>query len=97
MVAFLSAGLGLGHEDFDGYRGRLRSTRVLWWLQVWQRTTNMAFVALKALNASEFKCTEKLPACKNQLCDNMIDKDFEESGDDTADEYESDIISGDNA
>ena len=21
-----------------------------------------------------------LPACKNQLCDNMIDKDFEESG-----------------
>ena len=29
-----------------------------------------------------------LPACKNQLCDNMIDKDFEESGDDTADEYE---------
>ena len=30
MVAFLSAGLGLGHNDFDGYRGRLRSTRVLW-------------------------------------------------------------------
>ena len=27
----------------------------------------------------------------------MIDKDFEESGDDTADEYESDNISGDNA
>ena len=23
MVAFLSAGLGLGHKDFDGYRGRL--------------------------------------------------------------------------
>ena len=35
--------------------------------------------------------------CKNQLCDNMIDKDFEETGDDTADEYESDNISGDNA
>ena len=33
MVAFLSAGLGLGHKGFDGYRGRLRSTRVLWWLQ----------------------------------------------------------------
>ena len=27
----------------------------------------------------------------------MIDKDFEESGYDTADEYESDNISGDNA
>ena len=38
-----------------------------------------------------------LPACKNQLCDNMIDKDFEECGDDTADEYESDKISGYNA
>ena len=33
MVAFLSAGLGLGHTAFDGYKGRLRSTRVLWWLQ----------------------------------------------------------------
>ena len=33
MVAFVSAGLGLGHKDFDDYRGRLRSTRVLWWLQ----------------------------------------------------------------
>ena len=32
-----------------------------------------------------------------QLCDNMIDKDFEESGDDTAVGYESDYISGDNA
>ena len=29
MVAFVSAGLGLGHTDFDGYSGRLRSTRVL--------------------------------------------------------------------
>ena len=33
MVAFVSAGLCLGREYFDGYRGRLRSTRVLWWLQ----------------------------------------------------------------
>ena len=40
---------------------------------------------------------KSLPACKNQLCDNMNDKDFEESGDDTADKYESDNISGDNA
>ena len=32
MVAFVSAGLGLGHKDFHGYRGRLRSTRVLLWL-----------------------------------------------------------------
>ena len=47
---------------------------------------------LASLNA--LKC---LPACKNQLCDNMIDKDFEESGDDTADEYENVNISGDNA
>ena len=40
MVAFLSAGLGLGHKDFDGYRGSLRSTRVLWWLHgLGQRTT----------------------------------------------------------
>ena len=33
MVAFVSAGLGVVHTDFDGYRGRLRFTRVLWWLQ----------------------------------------------------------------
>ena len=33
MVVFVSAGLGLGHKDFDGYMRRLRSTRVLWWLQ----------------------------------------------------------------
>ena len=46
------------------------------------------------VSSNALKC---LPACKNQLCDNMIDKDFEESGDDTADEYESDIISDDNA
>ena len=32
-MAFVSAGLDLGHKDFDGYRGSLRSTRVLWWLQ----------------------------------------------------------------
>ena len=35
------------------------------------------------VSSCALKC---LPACKNQLCDNMIDKDFEESGDDTADE-----------
>ena len=45
-----------------------------------------------SLNA--LKC---LPACKNQLCDTMIDKTFEESGDATGDEYESDNIGGDNA
>ena len=33
MVAFLSAWLGFGHTDFDSYMGRMRSTRVLWWLQ----------------------------------------------------------------
>ena len=32
MVAFVSTGLGLEYEDFDGYMGRLRTTRVLWWL-----------------------------------------------------------------
>ena len=31
------------------------------------------------------------------LCDNMIDTDIEESGDDAADKYESDNIVGDNA
>ena len=46
------------------------------------------------VSSNALKC---LPACKNQLCDNMIHKDFEESGDDTVDEYESDNISGDNA
>ena len=35
------------------------------------------------MSSNALKC---LPACKNQLCDNMIDKDFEENGDDTADE-----------
>ena len=44
MVAFLSAGLGLGHKDVDGYRSRLRSTRVLLWLQGLAED-NMAFVA----------------------------------------------------
>ena len=33
------------------------------------------------VSSNALKC---LPACKNQLCDNMIDNDFEESGD----EYE---------
>ena len=47
------------------------------------------------VSSNALKC---LPACKNQLFDNMIDKDFKKkSGDDTADEYESDNISGDNA
>ena len=46
------------------------------------------------VSSNALKC---LPSYKNQSCDNMIDKDFEESGDDTADEYESDNISGDNA
>ena len=46
------------------------------------------------VSSNALKC---LPACKNQLCDNMIYKDFEESDDNTADEYESDSISGDNA
>ena len=46
------------------------------------------------VSSNALKC---LPVFKNQLCDNMIDNDFEESGDDTADEYESDNISGDNA
>ena len=43
------------------------------------------------VSSNALKC---LPACKNQLCDNMIDKEFEESGNDTADKYESDNISG---
>ena len=43
------------------------------------------------VSSNALKC---LPACKNQLCDNMID--FEESGDDTADEYESDNFRDDN-
>ena len=31
------------------------------------------------VSSNALKC---LPACKNQLCANMIDKDFEKSGDD---------------
>ena len=50
----------------------------------------MASVATMALNASEFRCTE-------MFCDFMIDKDFEEGGDDTADEYESGNIGDDSA
>ena len=46
------------------------------------------------VSSNALKC---LPAFKNQLCGKMIDKDFEESGDDTGDEYKSDNISGDNA
>ena len=58
MVAFVSAGLGLGHRYFDGYSGRVRSTRVLWWLQNLAVDDEYGFVATKDLNASEFKCTE---------------------------------------
>ena len=46
------------------------------------------------MSSNALKC---LAAFKNQLCDKLIDKDFEESGDDTADEYKSYNISGDNA
>ena len=46
------------------------------------------------VSSNALKC---LLACKNQLCDNMTDETFKESGDDTADEYESDNIGGDNA
>ena len=45
------------------------------------------------VSSNVLKC---LPA-KNQLCNNMIDKDFDESGDNTADEYESNNIGDDNA
>ena len=47
MVAFLSAGLGLGHKDFDGYRGRLRSTMDLWWLQGLAEDDEYGFCGLK--------------------------------------------------
>ena len=46
------------------------------------------------VNSNALKC---LPPCKNHLCDHMIEKDFEESGDDAADEYESYNIGDDNA
>ena len=46
------------------------------------------------VSSNALKC---LPACKNQLCYHMFDKDFEESGDGTADEYESDNIGDDTA
>ena len=41
----LSAGLGLGHKD--GYRGRLRSTTVLWWLQGLAEDDEYGFCGLK--------------------------------------------------
>ena len=44
--------------------------------------------------ANALKCS---PACKNQVCDNMIDDDFEDSVDDTADEDESDYDDDENA
>ena len=33
MMTFVTAGVGLGHKDFDGYSGRLSTTMVLWRLQ----------------------------------------------------------------
>ena len=47
MVAFLSARLGLGHKDFDGFRGRLSSTRALWWLQGLAEGDEYGFSGLK--------------------------------------------------
>ena len=47
MVAFLSAGLGLEHNDFDGYRVRLRSTKVLWWLHGLAEDDEYGFCDLK--------------------------------------------------
>ena len=44
--------------------------------------------------AYALKCSS---ACKNQLCDNMIDDDFEESYNDTTDEDESDYDDDENA
>ena len=49
---------------------------------------------LMPVSSNTLKCS---PACKKQFCDNMIYKHFKESGDDTADEYESDNIGDDNA
>ena len=46
-MAFLSAWLGLGHKDFDGYRGRWRSTRVLWWLHGLAEDDEYGFCGLK--------------------------------------------------
>ena len=46
------------------------------------------------VSSNALKC---LSACKNQLCDSIIDKEFEESGDETGDEYESDNIGDENA
>ena len=47
MVAFVSTGLGLEHKDSDGYRGRLRSTRVLWRLQGLAEDDEYGFCGLK--------------------------------------------------
>ena len=43
--------------------------------------------------AYALKCS---PACKNKLCDNMIDDNFEESFNDTTDEDESDYDDDEN-
>ena len=44
--------------------------------------------------ANVLKCS---PACKNKFCDNIIDDNFEENGDDTADEDERDYDGDNNA
>ena len=93
MVAFVSAGLGIGHKDFDGYRGRLRPTKVLLCLQGCAEVNEYGFCGRKD-RSNALNC---LPACKYRLCDNMINKNFEESSDDTADEYEKDSIGDDDA
>ena len=35
------------HKDFDGYRGRLRSTRILWWQQGLAEDDEHGFCGLK--------------------------------------------------
>ena len=47
MVAFLSAGLDLGHKYFDGFRGRLKSTMILWSLQGLAEDDEYGFCGLK--------------------------------------------------
>ena len=81
MVAFVSAGLGLGHKDFDGYRGRLRSTRVLWWLQGLAEDDEYSFCghegltpAIRVITTEVFRgvCTEgqERQSINDQFCTN---------------------------
>ena len=72
MVAFVSAELDLGHTNFDGYRGRLRSTRVLWWLQLlWPQRPNPG---TRVITAEVFRgvCTEGLErqSINDEFCTN---------------------------